>query len=29
LYTIDEQIVQIYHIRHTAQEFMGSEEFLA
>lgn len=29
LYTIDEQVVQIYHIRHTAQEFMGSEEFLA
>ena len=27
LYSIDEDIVRIHHIRHTSQEFMSSENF--
>ena len=28
LYSIDENTVRIYHIRHTSQEFMDPENFL-
>lgn len=28
LYSIDDSIVLIYHIRHTSQEFMSAEAFL-
>ena len=28
LYTIEEDIVRIHHIRHTSQDWMSSEEFL-
>ena len=28
LYSVDDSIVLIYHIRHTSQEFMSAEDFL-
>jgi plasmid stabilization system protein ParE len=29
LYSIEERVVRIYHIRHTSQEYMSREEFFA
>jgi plasmid stabilization system protein ParE len=29
LYAIEDQVVRIYHIRHTSQQYMSREEFFA